>query len=106
MFRRRHKAARDAVTLMIEDEPVTVAEGDTVAAALLAAGLAWFRTTPVSGRPRAPWCMMGVCFDCLVEIDGEPNRQACLVTVREGMTVRRQRGPRVFESERGREFTP
>ena len=50
--------------------------------------------------------MMGVCFDCLVEIDGEPNRQACLVQVREGMTVRRQRGARAFEPELGREYTP
>lgn len=98
--------ARQAVTLLVEDEPVTVAEGDTVAAALLATGLPWFRTTALSGRPRAPWCMMGVCFECLVEIDGEPNRQACLVPVREGMTVRRQRGAREFEPEPGREFTP
>lgn len=106
MFRRRHKAARDAVTLMIEDEPVTVAEGDTVAAALLAAGLPWFRTTAVGEVRRAPWCMMGVCFDCLVEIDGEPNRQACMVQVREGMNVRRQRGARAFEPELGHEYTP
>ena len=106
MFRRRHRAAKDSVTLLIEDEPVMVAEGDTVAAALLAAGLPWFRTTPIGGLPRAPWCMMGVCFECLVEIDGEANRQACLVQVREGMSVRRQRGARAFEPERGREYMP
>ena len=52
------------------------------------------RTTPVSGSPRAPYCMMGVCFDCLMEIDGVPNRQACLVTVAEGMRIRRQQGAR------------
>jgi predicted molibdopterin-dependent oxidoreductase YjgC len=38
--------------------------------------------------------MMGVCFDCLVEIDGVGNRQACLTPVAEGMRVRRQRGAR------------
>jgi predicted molibdopterin-dependent oxidoreductase YjgC len=38
--------------------------------------------------------MMGVCFDCLMEIDGVPNRQACQVLVREGMQVRRQEGAR------------
>ena len=37
-----------------------------------------------------PYCLMGVCFECLMEIDGEPDVQSCLVTVREGMVVRRQ----------------
>ena len=64
--------------------------GDTVAAALLAAGIDHCRTTPVSGAPRAPYCMMGVCFDCLVTIDGVGNRQGCLVPVREGMEVETQ----------------
>ncbi len=68
--------------------------GDSVAVALLAAGELSLRDTPVSGAPRAPYCMMGVCFDCLVEIDGVGNRQACLTPVAEGMQVRRQRGAR------------
>lgn len=68
--------------------------GDSVAAALLAAGVTTLRETPVSGTPRAPYCMMGVCFDCLVEIDGVGNRQACLTMVSEGMQVRRQHGAR------------
>ena len=68
--------------------------GDSVAVALLAAGEPSLRDTPVSGAPRAPYCMMGVCFDCLVEIDGVGNRQACLTPVAEGMQVRRQRGAR------------
>jgi predicted molibdopterin-dependent oxidoreductase YjgC len=38
--------------------------------------------------------MMGVCFDCLVVIDGRPNQQACMVTVRDGMRVERQQGAR------------
>jgi hypothetical protein len=65
-----------------------------VAAALLAAGVSRFRSTPVSGAPRAPYCMMGVCFDCLLEIDGVANRQACLVQVRPGMKIRSQEGAR------------
>ncbi|MNU05931.1 Hydrogen cyanide synthase subunit HcnA [compost metagenome] len=40
--------------------------------------------------------MMGVCFECLMEIDGEPSRQSCLVTVREGMRVRTQDGARTL----------
>jgi len=71
---------------------ITARPGDTVAAALLAADAGPFRATPVSGAPRVAYCMMGVCFDCLVQIDGVANRQACLVTVAEGMQVQRQRG--------------
>ena len=71
--------------------------GDSVAAALLANGVLAFRTTPVSGSPRGPWCLIGNCHECLVEIDGEPNRQACMVDVRAGMRVRRQHGARGVE---------
>ena len=56
----------------------------------MASGNPTCRQTPVTGSDRAPFCMMGACFDCLMEIDGVPNRQACLVEVREGMQVRRQ----------------
>ena len=45
---------------------------------------------PLTGERRAPFCMMGTCFECLVEIDGQPNRQACLTIVREGMDIKRQ----------------
>ena len=43
--------------------------------------------------------MMGVCFECLVEIDGVPNRQSCLIPVREGMTVRSQEGRAKLDRE-------
>jgi hypothetical protein len=75
-----------------EGEEVDFAEGDSVAAALLGAGVVAFRAAPVSGAARGPWCLMGVCFDCLVEIDGVGSRQACMVAARSGMDVRRMRG--------------
>ena len=50
--------------------------------------------TRVAVAPRAPYCMMGVCFECLLEIDGVANRQACLVTVQPGMKIRSQEGAR------------
>lgn len=80
------------VTFRFEDESIAVPAGITVAAALLLRGAGHFRTTPVNSSPRAPYCMMGVCFECLVEVDGKPSRQACLTTVRDGMVVRRQHG--------------
>ena len=94
-FKRLSFGARSAgVKLVIDGRTVEANEHDTVAAAMLAAGLEHCRTTPVSGAPRAPYCMMGVCFDCLVAIDGVGNAQACLVRVREGMRVDIQRGKR------------
>ncbi|WP_397467236.1 (2Fe-2S)-binding protein [Pseudosulfitobacter pseudonitzschiae] len=60
--------------------------GENLAAALLVAGIMPFRQTPVSGAPRGPFCMMGACFDCLVEIDGV-TRQACMLTVTRDMAI-------------------
>ena len=85
---------RDAVTIYIGGEPHRARATDSVAAAMLAVNVDHCRTTPVSGAPRAPYCMMGVCFDCLVTIDGVGNRQGCLVRVREGMRIELQRGKR------------
>lgn len=82
------------VTLKVDGKPIRARTGDTVAAAMLAAGVDRCRTTPVTGAPRAPYCLMGVCFDCLVTIDGIGSRQGCLVPVREGMSVETQVGKR------------
>ncbi|MGE0312202.1 MAG: (2Fe-2S)-binding protein [Lautropia sp.] len=94
MYKRilEHDAAPVSITL--DGETVVARAGDSVAAALAAAGVAHTRTTPVTGAPRAAYCMMGVCFECLVRIDGVGNRQGCLVEVREGMKVERQVGTR------------
>ena len=98
MFRRLPEALSGGrlVRLLVDGEPVEAREGDSLAAALLAAGRVACRTTPVGGAPRAPYCMMGVCFECLVTIDGMGSRQACLVEAREGMRVETQRGAREF----------
>ena len=82
------------MTFSFDGRTCTAPSGTTVAAALLASGVSTFRSTPVSGAPRAPYCMMGACFDCLVDIDGQPNRQSCMVVVHEGMSVRTQKGAR------------
>ena len=93
-FSRLTDPAEKTLSFRFEGETLTAWEGDTVAAALLAAGYGATRDTTVSGVRRGAFCMMGVCFDCLVEIDGEPNRQSCQVLVREGMAVRRMSGAR------------
>ncbi len=78
------------VEIIFNGENVQVPAGVSVAAALLAGGIRRFRTSPVSGEGRAPYCMMGACFECLLEIDGVPNRQGCLVPIRAGMQIRTQ----------------
>lgn len=93
-FNRLDTAPAGVVTIEIDGRPFTAREGDSVAAALLAAGAIPSRTTPVSASPRAPYCMMGVCFECLVEVDGLANVQGCMVQVSDGMKVRRQAGAR------------
>jgi D-hydroxyproline dehydrogenase subunit gamma len=94
MFRRLPESEGKLVSFAIDGRSATARAGDTVAAALLANGVEVCRTTPVSGAPRAPYCMMGVCFECLVTIDGVGNRQGCLVPVQEGMRVETQAGAR------------
>jgi hypothetical protein len=94
MFRRRPEAAGPTVAVSVEGRDVRVPEGASAAAAMLLAGLAGTRETAVTGAPRAPYCLMGVCFDCLAEIDGIPNRQSCMVAVAPGMAIRRQHGKR------------
>jgi len=93
MYRQPPDAGPATVTVVFEGQFLHVPASYTAAAvALLHGGVA--RTTPVSGAPRAPYCMMGVCFDCLMEIDGAPNRQGCLVRVADGMRINVQRGTR------------
>jgi sarcosine oxidase subunit alpha len=93
MFKRLDDAG-ETVSLKVDGKDIRARPGDTVAGAMLAAGIDRFRTTPVTESPRAPYCLMGVCFDCLVTIDGVGSRQACLVPVREGMAVETQLGKR------------
>lgn len=94
MFKRLPDERVEPVEIAFEGKRIAARAGDTVAAAVLAAAPGHTRTTPVSGAPRTPYCLMGTCFECLMEIDGVPNRQACMTMVRDGMQVKRQDGKR------------
>lgn len=99
MLKTRHDVT-DRVAVTIDGEPASVPAGISVAAAVLTTKDGATRTTAVSGIGRAPYCMMGVCFECLMDIDGIPNRQACMVTVAEGMAIAPQHGAsRLGEAE-------
>jgi predicted molibdopterin-dependent oxidoreductase YjgC len=88
MFRRLPDTSGDPVSLTIDGAACVGRSGDSVAALLLETGHAACRKSAVSGELRGPYCMMGVCFECLVEIDGIANRQACLMQIADGMDVR------------------
>lgn len=90
--------AGNTIAIEFNGERLQVHPGISLGAALLAAGVKTFRSTPVTGAPRAPYCMMGVCFECLVEVDGVPNMQSCLIPVRAGMAVRAMEGARVLNA--------
>jgi hypothetical protein len=94
MFRPRSEGRLPTVAVTVEGRTIVVPAGASAAAAVLAAGFDSIRETPGEGSERAPYCMMGVCFDCLAEIDDVPNRQSCMVEVRDGMRIRRQIGAR------------
>lgn len=99
MFRLRPDGPPPTVAVAVEGHIVMVPPGASAAAAVLLAGLPSIRDSAVDDGKRAPYCMTGVCFDCLAEIDGVANRQSCLVVVRPGMRIRRQRGARLLRAE-------
>src|SRR5258708_15241035 len=75
------------VRLRFDGREIEALPGETIAAALAAAEIVAVRQAR-SGAPRGPFCGMGVCFDCLVTVDGRPNQRACLTKVASGMDVR------------------
>jgi predicted molibdopterin-dependent oxidoreductase YjgC len=79
-------------TFTFDGDPIEFRPGQSIGAALIAAGIRSWRTTRVGGAPRGIFCGIGVCFDCLVRVDGTPNRRACRVPAADGMTVTSQEG--------------
>ncbi|SCY39644.1 (2Fe-2S)-binding protein [Desulfoluna spongiiphila] len=92
MFKHDKKKRPDTVSVILDDRAVDLPARVSVAAGLLDIGEIISRTSPSSGKPCAPHCLMGVCFECLMEIDGV-KRQACMTEAREGMVIRRHLDP-------------
>jgi hypothetical protein len=79
-----------AFEITIDGEPVMAYPGETLATVLFSTGQRRFRTTSNSGEPRGLYCGMGICFDCLVMLDGHPNVRACVTLAQPGARVERQ----------------
>ncbi|MEM7292576.1 MAG: (2Fe-2S)-binding protein [Pseudomonadota bacterium] len=90
MFKRIDGESTAEVSIMLDGERINVPADISVAAALLLRGEQHFRNSEIDSSFRAPYCMMGACFECLIEIDGRKNQRACQFNVTEGMNVRRQ----------------
>jgi predicted molibdopterin-dependent oxidoreductase YjgC len=90
MFRSLRTGGAPEVTLTINGRQVTAAAGQSVWSAMALNGAPVTRRAALSGEARRAYCAMGVCFECMVEIDGLANQQACLRRVAEGMRVTTQ----------------
>ncbi|MDQ1741051.1 MAG: hypothetical protein QOE53_2703 [Pseudonocardiales bacterium] len=75
-----------------DEREIDFVDGQTVGAALINAGIYSWRLTRRAGTPRGLFCGIGVCYDCLVTVDGAPNQRACQVTAEAGMAVATQTG--------------
>lgn len=80
------------LSFSFDDRPIVFQPGQSVGAALLAAGVRSWRVTRRQERRRGIFCGIGACFDCLVIVDGRPNQRACVVTAAAGLAVRTQYG--------------
>ncbi|MGC6489268.1 MAG: (2Fe-2S)-binding protein [Planctomycetota bacterium] len=80
--------ARSVVEFSFEGETVTAYEGDSIAMALWAANATFVRGSSTAAEPRGVLCNMGICYECLVVVDGESVR-SCTTPVRAGMRVLR-----------------
>jgi len=87
MFVRIADGEGKRVVVLIDDAPFEGRQGDSVATVLLLAGKVGCRRSFVSGEPRGPYCMMGVCFECLVRVDGIDGLQACMIPIRPKMRI-------------------
>ncbi len=90
MFRCLQDEDSDLVMLHVNGKPVEARKGQSVWSAMAVAGQQETRKAALSGEARSTYCAMGVCFECMVSIDGLPNQQACLRRVAEGMNVTTQ----------------
>ena len=86
------------VEIEVDGEKVLAYEGESIAAALLASGKRALRMTPKNGTPRGMFCGMGICFDCVMTVDGMPSVRTCVTPVKAGMVVET---PQAFGAKEG-----
>jgi aerobic-type carbon monoxide dehydrogenase small subunit (CoxS/CutS family) len=83
--------AKREVRFTFNGEPFKGVEGQSISAALMATGVRELRKTRFDGEPRLIFCGIGICFDCVVAVDGVANQRACLVEINEGAKIESQK---------------
>ncbi|MDL1895854.1 (2Fe-2S)-binding protein [Anaerolineae bacterium CFX7] len=77
----------ESFSITVNGQPVAAYPGESIATVLAAAGFRAFRQTDANNSPRGIFCGMGICFDCLVTVDGLPNQRACMTEARAGSVI-------------------
>lgn len=80
------------VTFSFDGKELSGYEGESIAAALKAAGVMVHRYTAKQHKPRGIFCAIGRCTDCVMVVDGKPNIRTCVTPLTEGMKVETQYG--------------
>ena len=89
----RHDLVRgEPLEMVVDGSPVAAFQGESVAAAILASGRRSLRLSARRGEPRGVFCGIGICYECLLVIDGIPNQRACMTPARHGLRAHTQTG--------------
>jgi predicted molibdopterin-dependent oxidoreductase YjgC len=83
---------RRRVKISVDGNTIEAFEGESIAAAMYAAGMRVHRTTPKNDEPRGIFCNIGRCTDCIMKVDGQPNVRTCVTRVKDGMVVESLKG--------------
>jgi sarcosine oxidase, subunit alpha len=80
------------VEITVDEKKITAYEGETIAGALIAAGIRTFNYSSKAQNPRSIYCGIGLCYNCIMIVDGVPNTKTCQTLVKDGCTIQTQKG--------------
>jgi sarcosine oxidase subunit alpha len=78
---------KEKIIINVNGKDIAAYKGETLLAALIASGYKSLKQSPLRGEPRGALCGMGVCFECIVTVNGRPNIRSCMTEVEENMKV-------------------
>lgn len=93
----RSNEEKNWIRVTIDDKSYNAIDGEMIAATLLAHGLKTHRHTEKLGEPRGIYCGIGQCTDCVMEVDGVLNVRTCITPIKDGMTIKTQKGMRTYD---------